>query len=88
MNVILGVNGSGESQFLSELRDAIPGLLGGGKAVYIEGGRTIKIADVIKFDARNFQQYDKLETALSKYESKRLQSLADRVFDAIVVLEK
>lgn len=88
MNVILGANGSGKSQFLSELRDSIPGILGGGKAVYIEGGRTIKIADIIKLDSRNFQQYDTLETALAQYEGKRLKSLADRLFDAIVVLEK
>lgn len=88
VNVILGANGSGKSQFLTELRDVIPKLKEGKKAVYIEGGRTIKIEDVIKFDARNFQQYDKLETAMSQYESKRLKSLADRLFDAIVVLEK
>lgn len=88
VNVILGANGSGKSQFLAELRDAIPKIKVGKKAVFIEGGRTIKIDDVIKFDARNFQQYDKLETAISQYESKRLKSLADRLFDAIVVLEK
>jgi ATPase subunit of ABC transporter with duplicated ATPase domains len=35
INVILGANGSGKSRLLSELRDAVPGVLSGTKAVYI-----------------------------------------------------
>ena len=88
VTVILGANGSGKSRFLRDLRDAIPGLTGGSKAVFIEGGRTIKIQDVLQFDARNFQHYDRLESAERQWEEKRTKSLADRVFDALVVLEK
>lgn len=88
INVILGANGSGKSRLLSELRDAVPGLLSGTKAVYIEGGRAIKLEDVLKLDAKNFQHFDKLESAFKQWDRKRTSSLADRVFDALVVLEK
>lgn len=84
---MLGANGAGKSRILTELRDAIV-KSGGTKPVFIEGGRTIKIEDVLKLDAKNFQQYDRLESAEAQYESKRAKSLADRVFDALVVLEK
>lgn len=88
VNVILGANGSGKSKFLTELKDNAPSLTGGGKAVYIEGGRTIKIKDILQLDHTNVGQYDRYESALSHYESKRVQFLADRVFDALLVLDK
>lgn len=88
VSVVLGANGSGKSRFLRDLRDAIPSLTDGSKAVFIEGGRTITIQDVLQLDARNFQHYDRLESAERQWENKRAKSLADRVFDALVVLEK
>lgn len=88
VNVILGANGCGKSKFLTELKDSAQALTGGGKAVYIEGGRTIKIKDILQLDHTNFGQYDRYESALTHYEGKRVQSLADRVFDALLVLDK
>lgn len=88
VNVILGANGAGKSKLLAELRDAIPSLRAGSKPIFIEGGRTIKINDVIKLDANNFKQYDRLDSAMAQYENKRKISLADRLFDALIVLEK
>lgn len=88
VNVILGANGAGKSTFLQELKTQIPSLLPGTKAVYIEGGRTITIKDILQLDHTNVAQYDRLESALAAYEGKRVSSLASRVFDALVVLEK
>lgn len=88
VNVILGANGAGKSSFLNEIKSQIGPVTTGGKAVFIEGGRTIKIMDVLQLDHRNVQHYDRLESALVAYEGKRSLSLADRVFDALVVLEK
>jgi len=88
VSVILGANGAGKSTFLQELKGQISSICPGAKAVYIEGGRTITITDVLQLDHRNVQQYDRLESALQAYEGKRANSLADRVFDALVVLEK
>ena len=88
INVILGANGAGKSKFLTELKDSVSSLTNGAKAVYIEGGRTIKIKDVLQVDHTNFGQFDRMESALAHYESKRTTSLADRVFDALVVLDK
>jgi len=88
VNVVLGANGAGKSKFLTELRDFVPTTEKGSKVVFIEGGRAIVIADVLQFDARNFNQYDRLETAMAQHENKRAKSLAARVFDALVVLEK
>ncbi len=88
VNVILGANGAGKSTFLQELKGHIATIFPGAKTVYIEGGRTIKITDVLQLDHRNVQQYDRLESALQAYEGKRANSLADRVFDALVILEK
>jgi ABC-type branched-subunit amino acid transport system ATPase component len=87
INVLLGANGAGKSKVLMDIRDHIS-KEGGSKPVFIEGGRTIKIEDVLKLDVKNFQQYDRLESAIAQYERKRAKSLADRVFDALIVLEK
>ena len=88
VNVILGANGSGKSKLLTELKDQAGSLTNGFKAVYIEGGRTIKIKDVLQLDHTNVSQYDRLESAIQHYYNKRATSLADRVFDALVVLDK
>ena len=53
VNVILGANGAGKSKFLTELKDSVAALTSGAKAVYIEGGRTIKIKDVLQLDHTN-----------------------------------
>jgi hypothetical protein len=87
VNVILGANGTGKSRLLIELRNAIPKIYPGAKPVFIEGGRAIKIADVLQFDPTNFKRYDRLESAQKHYNNKRNVSLADRVFDALVVME-
>lgn len=88
INVILGANGAGKSKFLTELKDSVATLTNGAKAVYIEGGRTMKIKDVLQLDHTNVNQFDRMESALAFYENKRSTSLADRVFDALVVLDK
>jgi energy-coupling factor transporter ATP-binding protein EcfA2 len=88
INVILGANGAGKSKLLTEIRDNVSQITGGKKAVYIEGGRTIKIRDVLQLDHKNFGQFDRYESAVSTYQSKRNQLLADRVFDALIVLDK
>lgn len=88
VTVILGANGAGKSKLLAEIRDAVPQSSPNAKAVFIEGGRTITIADVLQLDAKNFNQFDRLESAVAQYEKKRSRSLASRVFDALVVLEK
>lgn len=88
VNVILGANGAGKSQLLTEIRDNSHNVTGGKKVVYIEGGRTIKIQDVLQLDYSNFSQFDRYESALNTYQSKRNQLLASRVFDALIYLDK
>ena len=88
INVILGANGAGKSKFLTELKDSVSSLTDGARAVYIEGGRTIKIKDVLQLDHTNVGQYERMDSALAHYANKRAVSLADRVFDALVVLDK
>ncbi len=88
VNVILGANGAGKSKLLTEIRDHAGAITAGKKAVYIEGGRTIKIRDVLQLDHTNYGQFDRYESAFNTYQNKRSQSLADRVFDALIVLDK
>lgn len=88
VNVILGANGAGKSKLLTEIRDNVSQITGGKKAVYIEGGRTIKIRDVLQLDHTNYGQFDRYDSAISTYLNKRNQLLADRVFDALIVLDK
>ncbi len=87
VNVILGANGAGKSHVLREIK-LFAANNAPGSVVFIEGGRTIQIADVITLDVKNYNRYDKLETAATYYSRKRAESLADRIFDLIVVLEK
>lgn len=58
------------------------------KLVYIEGGRAIKIRDVLQLTTANYNQFDRYESALRHYEQKRVASLADRVFDALFYLDR
>jgi ABC-type lipoprotein export system ATPase subunit len=88
VNVILGANGAGKSKLLTEIRDHASQITGGKKAVYIEGGRTIKIRDVLQLDHTNYGQFDRYESAFNTYQNKRNQFLAERVFDALIVLDK
>lgn len=88
VSVFLGANGVGKSRLLREIKDN-PSKLGGvGKLVYIEGGRTIKIDNQLKFTPQTFQYYDRLETSEAQWSKKVTQSLADRVFDGIMVLHQ
>lgn len=88
VNVILGANGAGKSKLMAEIRDNVGQITGGKKAVYIEGGRTIKIRDILQLDHTNYGQFDRFESAITTYSNKRNQLLADRVFDALIVLDK
>ena len=87
VNVLLGANGAGKSTFLVEFRQH---LLRQKKnnLVYVEGGRSITIRDTLQLDRNTFQNYDRLEQAMAHHENKRKISLADRVFDALIVLNK
>ncbi|WP_110457783.1 AAA family ATPase [Shewanella algidipiscicola] len=87
VNVFLGANGAGKSTFLNEIRQHFINQ-GQNNLVYVEGGRTIKINDTLQLSRQNFQQYDRLDQAKTQHENKRKSSLADRVFDALIVLDK
>jgi ABC-type cobalamin/Fe3+-siderophores transport system ATPase subunit len=79
ITVVLGANGSGKSTLLRTIKDKFP-------SVYVEGGRTISINDVIQLTRQNFNQYQNLDQTLTHYKQKRRQKLVDRIFDAIMVL--
>lgn len=79
ITIILGANGSGKSTLLRAIKDSMP-------SVYVEGGRTIIIDDVVQLTRANFNQYQNLDQTLTKYKQKRKSKLVDRIFDAIMVL--
>lgn len=79
ITVLLGANGSGKSTLLRAVKDALP-------SVYVEGGRTIQIADTVQLTRQNFNEYQYLDRALTNYRSKRKAKLVDRIFDAVMVL--
>ena len=81
INVILGANGSGKSTFLRELRDHFFNQLSEGKVVYIEGGRTITIRDVL-------QLTNNPNIANANNENKRNITLANRMNSALVSMDK
>lgn len=79
ITVILGANGSGKSTLLNAIKNAFP-------SVYVEGGRTIPISDVVQLTRDNFKQYQNFDRTLTQYKNKRRSKLVDRVYDAIMVL--
>lgn len=79
ITVILGANGSGKSTLLRKIKDAFP-------SVYVEGGRTIAINDVVQLTRQNFNEYQNLDQTLTRYKKKRKSKLVERIFDAIMVL--
>jgi ABC-type cobalamin/Fe3+-siderophores transport system ATPase subunit len=86
ITVILGANGCGKSTLLRNIKQHCASNPGSGNAVYVEGGRTIKIEDTVQLNRNNFNQYQHYQTALNSYKGKRSNNLVDRVFDAVMVL--
>jgi len=88
INVILGANGVGKSKLLQELKSSLLSKNDGSKVVFVEGGRAIKINDVLQLNANNFNRFDKLAAAIDSYDNKRQNTLADRVYDALIILDR
>ncbi len=91
INVILGANGSGKSKLLEELKKAGVDQKGTNqrrKVIYIEGGRTMVIKDVVQPEGPQVGNYMTMEGAEKHYEQKRDKKLAGRVLDALIVLDK
>jgi len=86
VTVVLGANGCGKSTLLRDIKQYCASTEGIGNAVYVEGGRTIKIEDSVQLNRNNFNQYQNYESALNRYKGKRSNNLVDRVFDALIVL--
>lgn len=79
VSVLLGANGSGKSTLLRAIKDHF-------SSVYVEGGRTISIADIVQLTRKNFDEYQNYDQTLTRYKKKRKAKLVDRMFDAIMVL--
>lgn len=88
VTVILGANGSGKSSVLREVMQNVESLCPGKKAVYVEGGRAINLQNTLQLTRQNFSQYQDYARAKSTYEGKRQAKLSDRVYDALMVLER
>jgi energy-coupling factor transporter ATP-binding protein EcfA2 len=79
ITVILGANGSGKSTLLRAIKDKLP-------CVYVEGGRTISINDVIQLTPQIASECEDHDPTLVRYKTKRKEKLVDRILDAILVL--
>jgi ABC-type cobalamin/Fe3+-siderophores transport system ATPase subunit len=88
VTVILGANGSGKSSVLAEALQNVGNICPGKKAVYVEGGRAINLQNTLQLTRQNFNQYQDYKRAKSTYEGKRQLKLSDRVYDALMVLER
>lgn len=88
VTVILGANGSGKSSVLNEIKENVQNICPGKKVVYVEGGRAISLKNSLRLTRQNFENYQDYEKAKNTYEEKRAKSLSDRVYDALMVLER
>ncbi|WP_417835435.1 ATP-dependent nuclease [Thalassospira tepidiphila] len=79
VTVFLGANGSGKSSLLRDIKEQF-------SSVYVEGGRTIPIQDVVALNRQNYSQYQSYDKTRNQYKSKRKQKLVDRLFDALMFL--
>lgn len=88
VTVFLGANGAGKSKVLNEVKQNIEAICPGKKVVYIEGGRAISLQNTLQLTRQNFNQYQDYARAKTTYEKKRQSNLSDRVYDALMVLER
>lgn len=88
VTVFLGANGAGKSSLLNEAKDAVQQICPGKKAVYIEGGRAITLQHTLQLTSRNVNQFQDFKRAKDTYEAKRQERLSDRVYDALMMLER
>ena len=88
VTVFLGANGAGKSKVLNEVKQNIEAICPGKKAVYVEGGRAISRQNTLQLTRQNFNQYQDYARAKTTYEQKRQSNLSDRVYDALMVLER
>jgi len=88
VTVFLGANGAGKSSLLNEIKTQVQNLCPGKKAVYVEGGRAITLKDTLQLTRENVREYQDYSRAKQTYENKRQQRLSDRVYDALMMLER
>ena len=88
VNVILGANGAGKSKALTEIKSNVPSLFPGKTAVFIEGGRAIKLPAAFKANRSNFSQYETLELAKSTHKGKTQSGISDRITDTFMLLDR
>jgi len=88
VTVFLGANGAGKSSVLNDAKAQVQNICPGKKVVYVEGGRTINLKNTLQLNRQNVDQYQDFTRAKSTYEQKRQNSLSDRVYDALMMLER
>jgi len=88
ITVFLGANGAGKSSVLNEAKQHVETICPGKKAVYIEGGRTISLKNTLQLTRQNVDKYQDFTRAKTTYEQKRQTNLSDRVYDALMMLER
>lgn len=88
ITVLLGANGAGKSSALQEAKANVAKICPGKKVLYVEGGRAITLQHTLQLNAKNVSQYQDYSQAKKTYESKRQSRLSDRVYDALMMLER
>jgi ABC-type branched-subunit amino acid transport system ATPase component len=88
VNVILGANGAGKSKALVEIKGQVPTLFPGKTAVFIEGGRAIKLPASFKANRNNFSQYETLSLATTTHKGKTQNGISDRITDTFMLLDR
>jgi energy-coupling factor transporter ATP-binding protein EcfA2 len=87
INIFLGTNGTGKSKLLQEIKTKSENF-GNKPVIYVEGGRTIKIIDTLQLDRNTFTPFAVTSSAKTTHKSKHADSLADRVRDALLLIDK
>lgn len=88
INIFLGANGTGKSKTLQELRDRAEQFYHDRVVIYVEGGRTIRIQDILQVNHGNFETYQTLEKTENAHKNKQKTSLSNRVFDCLMLLDR
>lgn len=86
INIFLGINGSGKSKVLQEIKANLEAF-GQKSVIFVEGGRTININDSLGLDGSNIDNFKSVGQAKENHKRKHSNTLSSRIREALLLID-
>lgn len=86
INIFLGINGSGKSKVLQEIKGNLE-TFGRKPVIFVEGGRTITINDSLGLDRNSIDNFKSVGQAKENHTKKHSSTLSSRLREALLLID-